>query len=99
MPNSAAAPASVHPLPRLHSGVTEYERTIGPIAARKTTRVAALHAFTRSFWWFVWPDLKQRRVWGRAFGVIPVRVSLDTLRPVFTDLFGTTGQTTPPPAA
>ena len=88
MPNSAATPDSARRLTRLHSGVAEYERRIGPIAARRTTRTAALHAFTRAFWWYVWPALRTESVWGFAFGIVPVRVPLRTLHPTFTGLFG-----------
>ena len=95
MPSSAATSASAPRLTQLHSAVAEYERRIGPIAARKTTRIAALHVFTRAFWWYAWPRLRQRTVWGWAFGIIPVRVPLRALTPAFHDLFGAEPPTPP----
>lgn len=89
MPSSNATPASEPRWSRIRSGVADYERRIGPIAARRTTRTAALHAFTRAFWWYVWTESFQRRwLWVKAFGVIPVPVRVRDMRPVFVEVFG-----------
>lgn len=75
------------PLSLLDRAVARREREIGPIAARKTTRTAALFAVRDAFWRYAWPELMDEVVSVRVF-VFRVSFGLHRLRPVFVRLFG-----------
>lgn len=74
--------------PRLHAAVDSYEKAVAPIAARKLTRIAAMHAVSAAFWRDLWPALKDEQVTVARVGWIVVKVKVSKLEPLFRSIFG-----------
>lgn len=71
----------------LDDAVDQYEQDVGPIAARKMTRLAAVYNIKRVFWTVIWPAIKDQKVqvkWGWFRPSIPV----SALKPLFEQVFG-----------
>lgn len=79
----------------LDDAVAQYEDDNGPIAARKSTRTAALWQVKQVFWSVIWPAIKDQKVnvkWGWFHPTFPVSV----LQPLFEQIMGKPND--PPPA-